>query len=68
MLALLVVGNFKLQSWNGFWWHDLQNKLEENLTVGPKVARGFKTINVAILSRMLSFRVVIPCSHVYDTV
>lgn len=64
-MALLVVGNFKLQSWNGFWWHDVQNKVEESLSVGPKVARGRKTINMAILSRMLSFRVMIPCSLVY---
>ena len=60
-----MVGNFKLQSWNGFWWHDVQNKVEECLSVGPKVARGRKTINMAILSRMLSFQVMMLCSFVY---
>ena len=64
-MVLLVVGNFKLQSWNGFWWHDVQNKVEESLSVGHKFATGRKTINMAILSRMLSFRVMIPCSLLY---
>jgi len=64
-LALLVVGNFKLHSWSGFWWHDVQNKVEGKLSIGPKVARGRKTINMAILSRTVSFRVMTPCSLAY---
>lgn len=31
LLALLVVESVKSQSWNGLWWQDVQNKMDENL-------------------------------------